>query len=139
MAYIDGRKCFVSIGGTLLEGIVSSNFNLDVAFVDATTNDSDGHEEGLAGEDSATGTVEGKINKSHTYGATQLLTAALAKSAVALVWGPGLDVAGERLLSCNVIITNLNQAATKGESMTYSFSWRKTAGVTESTSATTLT
>jgi len=140
MAHIEGRKCFLSFGGTLLEGIMSSNFDLEVAFVEGTTNDSDGHEEGVGGDDSATGTVEGRVSKAHTYGVTQLLTATLAKVAVALIWGPGIDVMGERILSCNVILTNCNSSAEHSSTfMPYSVTWRKTGAVSEATSATTLT
>ena len=139
MAHIDGRKCYLTLGGTLLQGIISSNFDENTEFVDATTNDSDGHEEGLAGQDSATGTVDGRCDKSHTYGVTQARTAMATKAAVALVWGPGIDVAGERVLSCNVIITDVNESASMNNTINYSVSWRKTGATSEGTSATTKT
>lgn len=139
MAHIDGRKCFLTLGGTLLQGIMNSNFDMTVEYVDATTNDSDGHEEGLAGQDAATGTVDGRCDKTHTYGVTQARTAALTKAAIALIWGPGVDVAGERVLSCNVILTGVNETAAPNNTINYSISWRKTGSVSEGTSATTKT
>ena len=139
MAHLEGRKCFITLAGSLLEGVMDSNFATAVEYVDATTNDSDGHREGLADEDSASGSMSGRVNKAHTYGITQARAAQATKAAVALVWGPGVDIAGERVLSCDVIITNVEETAAMKDTINYTISWESTAGTSEGTSSTTKT
>ena len=139
MAHLEGRKCFLTLAGSLLEGIMDSNFAQAVEYVEATTNDSDGHKEGLAGIDSASGSVSGRCNKAHTYGITQARAALVAKAAVALVWGPGIDISGERVLSCNVIITGVEETAAMRDTINYTVSFESTGSISEATSSTTKT
>lgn len=139
MAHLSGRHCFITVATSLLEGITDSSFDEYVDFLEATTNDSDGHREGLAGEDGFEVSVNILSNSAHTYGITEVRTAKAAKVAVAVVWGPGVDTAGERILSGNAIITGITENAEKNTVMSASIKFTGTAALTEGTTSTTAT
>ena len=136
MAVNSGTDVLISVGGTTVNGMVSSSSNETVDTIDITTNDSSGGaKEFLAGEDTWTLTAEGKLNPSVTYGITELRTAKDAKAAVAVIFGKGVSTSGEWTLSGNAIITSLDVSAPKNDAVTWTCNLQGTGGLTEGTSA----
>jgi hypothetical protein len=139
MAVLSGYNFRMSIGGTLLNGTTSHSIEETVEMLDATTEDSDGEMEYVAGEGNGTATVELKVNPTATYNMTQLRTAKNAKVAVACVMGEGVAIAGGRLLSFSAFINSLSETAAKGDVIVATVGLQKTgAAIAETTSSTTL-
>ena len=138
MAVEKGYDVRMSVAGTLVNGTTQHSIDETIEMLDATTQDSSGNMEYLAGERGGTAGFEMKVDATDTYGVTNIRTAMATKAAVAIVMGEGVTSTGGRLLSFNAFINSLSESAPKGDIVTASVGLQITAGVTESTSATTL-
>lgn len=138
MAVLDGTDCVIAVAGAVVNGIVNNSIDETVDTIDATTKDSSGHKEFIAGEDTWTISVDGKVDLTDTTDITVLRTAKAAKAAVAVIYGNGIRTSGGQTLSGSGIITSLNQSDPKNGEATWSISIQGTGALTEATSTATI-
>ena len=129
MANEDGTNILLYIAGNAVVGSVSQSMETVIDLIDITTKDSSGHKEFLAGEDTTTLSVEGKLDESDAYTYEDLRLAAVTKAAVAFNFGG--TTAGDETYSGSCFITNVSQSAPKNAERTWSASMTVTGAVTK--------
>lgn len=129
MANEDGTNILFKVGGTQVNGLVNQSMETAVDLIEITTKDSSGHKEFLAGEDSTDLSIEGILDESDTYTYEDIRAAAVAKSAVAFIYGG--TTAGDETYSGNCIISNVQQGAPKNGSRPWSAKMKVTGVVTK--------
>lgn len=131
MAVKNGSVILLKVGTAVFSGLTDNSFNYTVDTIDVTTKDSAGHKEYLAGEDDGDVSASALYDPSFTYSLDDIFTAAKAKAAVTIVFGG--TTAGDEIITCSAIITNVSWGAPKNGASTVNASFKKTGDATKST------
>lgn len=128
MAVNDGSDVLLKIGGTLVDATTNQDFEWTIDMLEATTKDSDGHKEYIAGEDGGILSIEGKLDESDTLTADDLLTTAQAKTAVAFIHGR--TAVGAKTISGNCYLSNVKISSPQNGVQTWSATMQITGNIT---------
>lgn len=138
MAVKNGSNIWLMLAGSLVNALVDKSFETAIDEIEVTTQDSGGSKEYLAGEDSHNCSFSFLDDESDAYAYDEVWDAAMAKAAVAFIYGAGVKTAGQRIISGNVIITSVNKTDTKNSASAVSGTLRITGTPTKATSTTTV-
>ena len=129
MAVKNGTNVVVKIGSTLVNAVLTNSYDLGIDMIDVTTKDSAGNKEYIAGESDVTAQLEGNYDPDATYSFEQLHTAALAKTAVTVLYG--LNESGATAYQFSALISNVTLTGNKNEAGGWTASIQRTGGTTE--------
>jgi len=128
MAVNNASDVLLKIGGTAVDATTNQDFEWVIDMLDATTKDSSGHKEYIAGEDGGTLSIEGKLDESDTLTADDLITTAQAKAAVAFIHGR--TAGGAKTISGNCFISNVRISSPQNAPQTWTASMQITGNIT---------
>ena len=131
MAVNNASDVLLKIGGTALDATTNQDFEWVVDMLEATTKDSSGHKEYIAGEDGGTLSVEGKLDETDTNSAYALITAAQAKAAVAFIHGK--TTAGSKTISGNCFLSNVKISSPENGVQAWTANMQITGNITVGT------
>lgn len=106
MAKIDGKLIVLQIGGYTVTGQTTGSINFSADMLDATTKDSAGWKEFVAGEKNATISVGGLYDPAASTGAEEIIAYLFVGSA--LTWKFGQLTAGSTYWEGSGLITSIN-------------------------------
>lgn len=138
MAVNDGSDIWVTIAGSLVNGLTEKSLNLSANEIDVTTQDSGEWTETAIGFKSGVLSFSGKDDESDTYGYDQLATAFAAGASVAFAYDKGIKTAGGRLITGNAVITGLDKSDSMDAAGTFTCNLKITGTPTFGTSSTTV-
>lgn len=124
MAGIKGNDLEVYIGGDLVGKATSATLNINSNLLDASTKESAGWLAQCAGQKSWDVSSEALVDFSLTYGVSELYTAFLAGTEVALVFGEGTGA--DAKFEGNAIVSSISINAANEELATVSVTFSGT-------------
>jgi len=139
---MDGYLILLKLPTLVVEGLVSTNFNFEADEVNLTGKGSGRASEYSAGDQRGDFSVEGRFDKTHTFGFKELFDAYQAGSSVAFAAGEAnadksdfssADYAEQ--IQGNCIITNLTWGGSRNNPTTFSARCRITGAVIYATIA----
>lgn len=130
MATIKGNDLEVYIGGTLVGKATSATLNINSNLLDASTKESGGWLDQIAGQKSWDVSSEMLVDFSLTYGVSQLYTAFLAGTELVLVFGEGTGSVAK--FEGNALVSSISINAANEELATVSASFNGTGSLTAS-------
>ena len=139
---MDGYLILLKLATTIVEGIVNTNFDFESDEVDLTGKSSARDSEYSSGDRRGMFNVEGRFDKTHTYGFKELFDAWKAGSSVAFAAGEAnagktdfssADYAEQ--IQGNCIIRNLSWGGSRNNPTTFSMTCRITGAPTMATIA----
>lgn len=139
---MDGYLILLKLATTIVEGLVSTNFNFESDEVNLTGRGSGRASEYSSGDQRGDFSVEGRFDKSHTYGFKELFDAWQAGSSVAFAAGEAnagkTDFSSDdyaEQIQGNCIITNLTWGGSRNNPTSFTARCRITGAVTYATIA----
>lgn len=117
MAKIDGKLIVLQFGGVTVAGQTTGSINFSADMLDATTKDSAGWKEFLAGEKNATISVGGLYDPAAAEGAEEIIAYLFVGSA--LTWRFGQLTAGGSYWTGSGVITSISIQADKNTLSAY--------------------
>jgi hypothetical protein len=128
MAVNNGSDVLLKLSTVTVDATTNQDFEWIIDMLDATTKDSSGHKEYIAGEDGGTISIEGKLDESDTLTADDLITTAQAKSSVAFVHGK--VAGGSKTISGYCFISNVKISSPQNGVQTWSANMQITGNIT---------
>jgi len=128
MAVNNGTDVLLKLATVAVDATTNQDFEWVIDMLDATTKDSSGHKEYIAGEDGGTLSIEGKLDESDTLTADDLITTAQAKAAVAFIHGR--TAGGAKTISGNCFISNVRISSPQNAPQTWTASMQITGNIT---------
>ena len=132
----DGTNILLKLAATTVNGLVDQSMETIIDLIEITTKDSSRKKEYLAGEEDTNISISGIFDEGDTYSYESVRTAAVAKSAVAFIYGGTSP--GDTTWSGNCIISNVQQGAPKNGARPWSAQMKVTGGVTKGSVTTTV-
>lgn len=130
MAAIKGNDLEVYIGGTLVGKATSATLNINSNLLDASTKESAGWMDQIAGQKSWDVSSEMLVDFSLSYGVSELYTAFVAGTEVVLVFGQGTGAVAK--FEGNALVSSISINAANEELATVSASFNGTGSLTAS-------
>lgn len=130
MAAIKGNDLEVYIGGTLVGKATSATLNINSNLLDASTKESAGWLDQIAGQKSWDVSSEMLVDFSLSYGVSELYTAFVAGTEVVLVFGEGTGSVAK--FEGNALVSSISINAANEELATVSASFNGTGSLTAS-------
>jgi predicted secreted protein len=130
MAAIKGNDLEVYIGGTLVGKATSATLNINSNLLDASTKESAGWLDQIAGQKSWDVSSEMLVDFSLSYGVSELYTAFVAGTEVVLVFGEGTGAVAK--FEGNALVSSISINAANEELATVSASFNGTGSLTAS-------
>lgn len=130
MAAIKGNDLEVYIGGTLVGKATSATLNINSNLLDASTKESAGWMDQIAGQKSWDVSSEMLVDFSLSYGVSELYTAFVAGTEVVLVFGEGTGAVAK--FEGNALVSSISINAANEELATVSASFNGTGSLTAS-------
>lgn len=130
MAVVKGNDLEVYIGGSLVGKSTSATLNVNSNLLDASTKESAGWLEQLAGQKSWDCSSEALVDFSLTYGVSELYTAFVAGTEVTLVFGEGTGAVAK--FEGSAIVSSISINAANEELATVSVTFSGTGALTAS-------
>lgn len=135
MANADGTNILLKLAGQTVSGLVDQSMETIIDLIQITSKDSTRKKEYLAGEEDTDLSMSGVLDESDTYTFEYIRAAAVAKAAVAFIFGG--TTPGDHTYSGNCIISRVSQSAPKNGQRLWSASMKVTGGVTKGSVTTT--
>ena len=127
----NGTDLVMSIEGTVVAYMTSTDFEVTMATRDVSNKDSAGWKEGREGQKSWTASCEAKFAEDSTYGYSDLFSLWNSRGQVDVVLTTA--TAGDKIYSGSAYITSLSQSNPLEDTSTFSVSLEGTGALTEST------
>lgn len=129
MALVKGNDLEVYVGTTLVGKATSATLNVNTNLLDASTKESTGWMEQVAGQKSWDISVEALVDFSLTYGVSELYSAMIAGTEVSVVFGVGTGASDEKFEG-QALISSVSINAGNEELATVSASFNGTGALT---------
>ena len=128
---MNGTLSTLTVGGTSIAHLTSTEFGFEMETRDASSKDSGGDKDVLEGMKSFSGSGSGFFAEDAAFGFTDLFASYTARTPVTIIWGTA--VVGDKTYSGSCYITSLTRSEPVEDSITFDVSFEGTGAVTEAT------
>lgn len=114
----NGTNLAIKVQGTVVGHTTSCTLSVNLDVADATTKDSAGWSEGIAGLKSGEISFDGLVDYSDTNNAEELLDLLISRTKIVAVFGT--NVSGDSIYTCDGFISSIEESAEMEAAVTYS-------------------
>ena len=129
----NGTNLLLKVEGTVVGHTTSCTLSVNLDVADATTKDSSGWSEGIAGLKSGEISFDGLVDYSDANNAEQLLDLLIARTQLTAI--VGTSVSGDSIYTCDGFISSLEQTGEMEAAVTFSGTITITGAIVKSTNA----
>lgn len=127
----NGTNLLIKVDGTVVGHTTSCTLSVSLDAADATTKDSNGWAESIAGLKSGEVSFDGLVDYSDSNNSEQLLDLLIARTKVVVVFGTAAT--GDSIYTADAYVTSLEQTAEMEAAVTYSGTLTITGPIVKST------